>query len=153
MNYRFVIAVLTEYLRSLHFHHIAVEPYLNELLINLLVRNKQFYQLHQLLQYHVIGDFVHVACQLLAIESSYPPAYQLALDMFKRLKTNEEILEVLVTKKQVTVIDFIWNESKDNNRNTVSKEPQRSEVFSSKNIRCRFVCRRSVYFLYGLQIF
>jgi hypothetical protein len=110
MNFRFVIAVLTEYVRSLHYQHIAVEPFLNELLINLLVRNKQFYQLHQLLQYHVIGDFVHVACQLLAIEVAYPPAYQLALDMFKRLQTNDEILEVLVTKKQVNFIEISTND-------------------------------------------
>jgi len=43
-----------------------------------------------------------VACQLLSLESKYPPAYQLALDMLKRLHTNAEILEVLLTKKQVT---------------------------------------------------
>jgi len=30
----------------------------------------RYYQLHQLLQYHVIGDNVHVACQLLAMVSA-----------------------------------------------------------------------------------
>jgi hypothetical protein len=60
-----------------------------------------FYQLHQLLQYHVVSDSVPVACQLLSLENTYPPAYQLALDMFKRLHTHEQIVEVLLTKKQV----------------------------------------------------
>jgi hypothetical protein len=66
-----------------------------------LVRKKRFYQLHQLLQYHVVSDSVHVACQLLSLEGTYPPAYQLALDMLKRLQTHEQILEVLLTKHQV----------------------------------------------------
>ena len=106
LDYKFIIAVVTEYIRSLNFNHLPVEPYLNELLINFLVRNRRFYQLHQLLQYHVVNDSVHVACQLLALEGIYPPAYQLALDMFKRLHTNDEILEVLLTKKQVWKIRY-----------------------------------------------
>eukprot|EP01114_Cavostelium_apophysatum_P014998 TRINITY_DN4005_c0_g1_i1.p1 TRINITY_DN4005_c0_g1~~TRINITY_DN4005_c0_g1_i1.p1 ORF type:complete len:705 (-),score=193.70 TRINITY_DN4005_c0_g1_i1:47-2161(-) len=110
LDYKFIIAVVTEYIRSLNFNHIQVEPYLNELLINFLVRHKRFYQLHQLLQYHVVSDSVHVACQLLGIEATagYPPAYQLALDMFKRLHTNDQILEVLLTKKQpIAAIRFM----------------------------------------------
>jgi len=102
LDYKFMVAVLTEYIRSLNFNHIKVEPFLHELLINFLVRNNRFYQLHQLLQYHVVSDSVHVACQLLSLESTYPPAYQLALDMLKRLHTHEEILEVLLTKQHVT---------------------------------------------------
>jgi hypothetical protein len=96
-----MVAVLTEYIRSLNFNHIKVEPFLHEMLINFLVRNNRFYQLHQLLQYHVVSDSVHVACQLLSLENTYPPAYQLALDMLKRLHTHEEILEVLLTKQHV----------------------------------------------------
>lgn len=101
LDYKYMVAVLTEYIRSLNFVHIPVEPFLYELLINFLVRNRRFYQLHQLLQYHVVSDSVHVACQLLSLESTYPPAYQLALDMLKRLHTHDEILEVLLTKNQV----------------------------------------------------
>ncbi len=75
--------------------------------IDLLIRSGRFYQLHQFLQYHVIGDSVHVACQLLAVEKSYPPAYQLALDMLKRLSNphnnvKDQIVEVLLARKQVT---------------------------------------------------
>jgi len=102
LDYKFMVAVLTEYIRSLNFNHIKVEPFLHEMLINFLVRNNRFYQLHQLLQYHVVSDSVHVACQLLSLENTYAPAYQLALDMMKRLHTHEEILEVLLTKQQLT---------------------------------------------------
>lgn len=39
---------------------------------------------------------------MLSLESTYPPSYQLALDMLKRLNTaNEEIIEVLLSKRQL----------------------------------------------------
>lgn len=60
-----------------------------------MVRNKKWNQLHQFLQYHVVNDSTHVACQLLSLESVYPPVYQLALDMMKRLGAYEQIVEVL----------------------------------------------------------
>ena len=101
LDNKFIIAVLTEYIRSLNYYHIQVEPFIYELLINFLVRNNRFYQLHQLLQYHVVSDSVHVACQLLSLENTYPPSYQLALDMLKRLHTHDQIVEVLLTTKHV----------------------------------------------------
>ena len=70
-------------------------------MINLLVANERFYQLHQFLQYHVIRDSAHVACLLLSLESKYPPAFQLAIDMLKRLHTREQLIEVLLLKSQV----------------------------------------------------
>lgn len=102
IKYKFMVAVLVEYIRSLNQFEIEVEHYLYELIINLLVRNKCFYQLHQFLQYHVIGDSKPLACLMLSLENDYPPTYQLALDMLKRLNTaNEEIIEVLLSKQQL----------------------------------------------------
>lgn len=98
LDTKYVVGVITEYIRSLNFHHVAVTPFLYELLINFLVSNSRWYQLHQFLQYHVVSDSTHVACQLLSLESKYPPAYQLALDMMKRLSTHEQIVEVLISK-------------------------------------------------------
>jgi hypothetical protein len=95
---KYVVGIITEYIRSLNFHHIAVTPYLHELLINFLVSTSRWHHLYQLLQYHVVSDSTHVACQLLSLESKYPPAYQLALDMMKRLNTHEQIVEVLISK-------------------------------------------------------
>jgi len=100
-----LLAVLTEYLCSLNLYQIVVEDYLYKMLINLLIRHNRFYQLHQFIQYHVIDDSIHVACQLLSLEKVYPPSYQLALDMLKRLSlkskgVEDQIIEVLLTTNQ-----------------------------------------------------
>jgi hypothetical protein len=96
-----MVAVIGEYIRSLNFHRLKVNSFIYELMVDLLVHNNRFYQLHQLLQYHVISDSIHVACQLLSLGSSYPPATQLALDMFKRLHEPLQIVEVLLTQGMV----------------------------------------------------
>ena len=99
---KFIIAVLIEYIRSLSQLCIPVEFFLYEMLINILVRQKQFYQLHQFLQYHVVSDSKQLACLLLSLQNEYPPTHQLALDMLKRLGTaNDEIVEVLLSNQQV----------------------------------------------------
>ncbi|PIK38718.1 hypothetical protein BSL78_24451 [Apostichopus japonicus] len=100
--YKFIVAVLVEYIRSLNQYHIPVQHFLYELIINTLVHHNCFYQLHQFLQYHVLNDSKPIACLLLSLESCYPPAHQLALDMLKRVSTaNEEIVEVLLSKNQL----------------------------------------------------
>ncbi|XP_052778357.1 regulator of MON1-CCZ1 complex-like isoform X2 [Mya arenaria] len=100
--YKFKVAVLIEYIRSLSQREIPVQHYLYELIINILVHNNCFYQLHQFLQYHVLSDSKPLACLMLSLESDYPPAHQLALDMLTRLATaNEEIIEVLLSKNQL----------------------------------------------------
>ncbi|XP_071965710.1 regulator of MON1-CCZ1 complex-like [Antedon mediterranea] len=102
IKYKFVVAVLVEYMRSLNNLQIPVQHYLYELVINTLVQNNRFYQLHQFLQYHVLSDSKPIACLLLSLEAVYPPAYQLALDMLKRVTTaNEEIIEVLLSKNHL----------------------------------------------------
>lgn len=53
---RFVVAVVNEYIRSLVQHHIPVQHFVYEVLIETLVRLGQFYQLHQLFQYHAVAD-------------------------------------------------------------------------------------------------
>ena len=55
-NLKRIISFILEYIRSLEEEQIPVQHFLNELLINLLVQNGSWYQLHQLLQYHVIVD-------------------------------------------------------------------------------------------------
>ncbi|XP_068568876.1 regulator of MON1-CCZ1 complex [Cebidichthys violaceus] len=102
MSHKFIIAVLMEYIRSLNQFQITVQHYLYELVIKTLVQHSLFYMLHQFLQYHVLSDSKPLACLLLSLESTYPPAHQLSLDMLKRLSTaNDEIVEVLLSKQQV----------------------------------------------------
>ncbi|KAG9332148.1 hypothetical protein JZ751_015776 [Albula glossodonta] len=101
-SHKFIIAVLMEYIRSLNQYQITVQHYLYELVIKTLVHHNLFYMLHQFLQYHVLSDSKPLACLLLSLESTYPPAHQLSLDMLKRLSTaNDEIVEVLLSKQQV----------------------------------------------------
>ena len=102
MPYRFLVAAIVEYIRSLHKLQIAVEHFLFELLMNILIENKSFYQLHQFLQYHVITDSKPLACLLLSRELVYPPATQLAMDMFKRLSTaDSEIIDILLSRGEL----------------------------------------------------
>ncbi|XP_017756896.1 PREDICTED: uncharacterized protein C18orf8 isoform X2 [Eufriesea mexicana] len=96
---KMIVWVLLEYIRSLAEHDIPVQHYLHELIITTLVQRKAYYQLHQLLQYHVVADSKPLACLLLSLENLYPAAHQLALDMLKRLgNAHEEIIEVLLSK-------------------------------------------------------
>ncbi|KAK6491949.1 regulator of MON1-CCZ1 complex-like [Huso huso] len=102
VSHKFITAVLMEYIRSLNQFQITVQHYLYELVIKTLVHHNLFYMLHQFLQYHVLSDSKPLACLLLSLESTYPPAHQLSLDMLKRLSTaNDEIVEVLLSKHQV----------------------------------------------------
>eukprot|EP01103_Thecamoeba_quadrilineata_P016692 TRINITY_DN5647_c0_g1_i1.p1 TRINITY_DN5647_c0_g1~~TRINITY_DN5647_c0_g1_i1.p1 ORF type:complete len:674 (-),score=118.24 TRINITY_DN5647_c0_g1_i1:226-2247(-) len=101
VGYKYLAAVLMEYIRSLHSLQIPVSHYVNSVMIRHLVRYGRYYQLHQFLQYHVVNDSLPVACQLLSLETTYPPAYQLALDMLKRLSSPSQIVEVLLVRTQV----------------------------------------------------
>ncbi|EGD76571.1 hypothetical protein PTSG_07688 [Salpingoeca rosetta] len=102
MDNRTFVAVLLEYIRSLHEHDISVEHNVYDLLFAALVEDGRFYQLHQFLQYHVIDDDKYLACRLLSIKDQYQPALQLAMDMFKRLgDSQEEIFHVLLTQQQI----------------------------------------------------
>ena len=42
LDYKFVVAVITEYIRSLNYYHLVMEPFLYELLIHFLVRNNRY---------------------------------------------------------------------------------------------------------------
>lgn len=57
---RFIVFVLTEYVRSLTQYRIPVQHYIYELLIHAMVRQKAFYQLHQFLQNYVVNDSKHL---------------------------------------------------------------------------------------------
>lgn len=110
LDYKYMAGLLLEYIKSLLQTGVKVHHYIYEFLIDLLVKNNAFYQLHQFLQYHVVTDSLHVACQLISLEPYYKPAFQLALDMLKRLLVNDDILEVLLARKQVmAALRFVKN--------------------------------------------
>ncbi|XP_023338353.1 uncharacterized protein C18orf8 [Eurytemora carolleeae] len=97
-----VQGVLVEYLLVLSQFKFPARQFILEMFINLAVQTKQFYQMHQYIQYGVIGDSKHIACILLSLESVYPPARQIALDMMARLGNGvEELLEICLAEGKV----------------------------------------------------
>ena len=114
MPYHYLVAVTIEYIRSLHKFSIAVEHFLFELVMTVLIENKCFYQLHQFLQYHIISDSKPLALLLLSKELVYSPATQLAMDMFKRLGTaDSEIIDILISRGQIlSALRFVKSSGK-----------------------------------------
>ena len=106
MSIKRVIAIVIEYLRSLSERQIPAQHFLYEILINLLVRSGQWYQLHQLLQYHVIADTKPLACILLSLEGSYSHAFQLAMDMLSRYSNQN--LHILVLKRRAYIFVALY---------------------------------------------
>lgn len=129
------MAVFTEYIRALSYAKLQVDSALHTLLIDLLARNGRYYQLHQFLQYHVLPDSLPSACRLLALEKDYPAAYQLAIDMFKRLKEDEQIQEVLLSKEEVQSLSFHNCNCSDYTCTKIFASPQGINIFYPSFLR------------------
>ena len=85
----------------------VLQHYLYELIINILVRNNCFYQLHQFLQYHVLADSKPLACLMLSLEHVYPPAHQLALDMLKVSQLCQNVFKLAEVQATEVKLDHI----------------------------------------------
>ena len=99
----YLVAVLLEYIRSLHEHNIRVHHCFYTAVIAALTQcaPPRYYQLHQLLQYHVLDDSIYVAMQVLALKNQYPPAAQQGIDMLHRLGMHNDVVEVLLGERKV----------------------------------------------------
>jgi len=62
-----------------------------------------YFRLHQLLMFRAIDDRVSTALQLVSLESKYPPAFQMGLDMLSRLNAITDIVNVYIAKQQPLV--------------------------------------------------
>jgi hypothetical protein len=82
---RYLLAALTEYLHSRQQHALPLDERAGNLVLSMLEAQRSYYQLHQFVQYHLVPDSMDLAYRLLSLEPEYPPAAELALDMFKRL--------------------------------------------------------------------
>lgn len=96
-----MVTILLEYLKSLNNFHLPVNHAIYEFLINLLVSNGWVNQLQQMVHYQVIRDSVRIAALFLSLEGQYPGAYQLAVDMLKRLEAKPQVIEILLLKKDL----------------------------------------------------
>eukprot|EP00457_Paulinella_chromatophora_P001630 gb/GEZN01001632.1/.p1 GENE.gb/GEZN01001632.1/~~gb/GEZN01001632.1/.p1 ORF type:complete len:949 (-),score=203.22 gb/GEZN01001632.1/:66-2588(-) len=107
-----VLPVLTEYLRSLNRFRLPPEPSLQSLLVDLLLSQARFHEIHQHLQYHVLADSLPLAHRLLALDQVYPPALQLALDMFYRLQAFPTLLRTFLSQhKPVAGLKLVSHKS------------------------------------------
>ncbi|XP_047738046.1 regulator of MON1-CCZ1 complex isoform X3 [Hyalella azteca] len=99
----YLVSVTLDYVRSLSAAGLPVPDFLHQLIVNALLNTGNFFQLHQLLQFHIVPDTKPLACVLLSRGGVYPACVQLSLDMLCRLRTaHEEIIEVLLANKLVT---------------------------------------------------
>lgn len=111
----YLFSVLVEHMRSKE----VVDDSLRDLMVSNLIDRDKFYQLHQFLQYHILGDSKHLASQLLALAPKYRPAQQLALDMLYRVGcAQEEAIEALLAKgKVISALKVVQSQG---NQDTVS---------------------------------
>eukprot|EP00469_Lotharella_globosa_P006950 CAMPEP_0167779988 /NCGR_PEP_ID=MMETSP0111_2-20121227/5107_1 /TAXON_ID=91324 /ORGANISM="Lotharella globosa, Strain CCCM811" /LENGTH=700 /DNA_ID=CAMNT_0007670449 /DNA_START=15 /DNA_END=2117 /DNA_ORIENTATION=- len=96
-----VLPYVIEYARGASRHFLKVTPELNQLMIDLLLQDNRFVELHQYLQYHVLQDSKEFALELISLQKRYEPAYQLGLDMLYRLSAFTEMMKVLLEHDQV----------------------------------------------------
>ncbi|KAK4475973.1 hypothetical protein MN116_001210, partial [Schistosoma mekongi] len=94
-------SILIEYIRIYLEHDICVDHCFYEMLVNLVARIGNYTQLSFYIQSRLLADSKPIALQLLSLESEYPPAGQLAIDMLKRLNTcDSELFDALLIKKR-----------------------------------------------------
>ncbi|KAL1449957.1 hypothetical protein WDU94_002424 [Cyamophila willieti] len=118
-----LVCLLMEYVKSLLDHNISeIEYFIYELLIKTLIFQKQYYQLHQILQYYIVHDSKQIACLLLPLEKLYPPAYQLALDMLNRLRASDEINHILLYKPNNVITTLRTNTKSDSAVRSLSRK-------------------------------
>ncbi|OQR68066.1 hypothetical protein BIW11_02080 [Tropilaelaps mercedesae] len=115
LDQTYMFSVLVEHMRTKE----VIGDSLRDIMVSNLIKRNKFYQLHQFLQYHILGDSKPLANQLLALASEYPPAQQLALDMLYRVGcSQEETIEALLTKgKVISALKVVQSQG---NQDTVS---------------------------------
>eukprot|EP01028_Stygiella_incarcerata_P000861 TRINITY_DN1135_c0_g1_i5.p1 TRINITY_DN1135_c0_g1~~TRINITY_DN1135_c0_g1_i5.p1 ORF type:complete len:732 (-),score=159.67 TRINITY_DN1135_c0_g1_i5:1868-3988(-) len=107
LDFKYFLAVVTEYVGSLHRYRLHVQHYLHQFMTDLIIKNGGYFLLHQYLQYHVIGDSTPTAMQLISLSGEYPPTFQLALDMLQRLKEHSLVIDILLERQRVSdVINY-----------------------------------------------
>eukprot|EP00466_Bigelowiella_natans_P017136 jgi/Bigna1/91710/estExt_fgenesh1_pg.C_1140030 len=96
-----IVPYVLEYVRNVTKNFLKLSERMNMFLVELLLKDKRYFELHQFLQYHILLDSKVFAQKLLELQEEYQPAYQLSLDMWYRLGAFPEMMRVLVSKRQV----------------------------------------------------
>ncbi|VDN12383.1 unnamed protein product [Dibothriocephalus latus] len=80
---RLLSQLILDYMRVLKENSLPVDTMLDELLVSSIVKAGDFCRLVHCVQSHTLTNSTHIVFQLLALESTFPPAGQLALDMLQ----------------------------------------------------------------------
>uniref|UniRef100_A0A7S0CXT4 Mic1 domain-containing protein n=1 Tax=Amorphochlora amoebiformis TaxID=1561963 RepID=A0A7S0CXT4_9EUKA len=121
---------MIECIRSAIRQSLRITPKFNMMLVDFLIMDKRFFELHQFLQYHVLQDSTELASILISLEKSYEPAFQLGLDMLYRLTEFTVMMRVLLSKGQVLA--------------ALQLVPHTSAVFREKGLKPRDFLKKAV---------
>eukprot|EP00347_Sterkiella_histriomuscorum_P024036 403332528 len=110
IKHKYVLSVILEFLRSLLENQIPQQSTQQNLLMKYILETKDFSTLQNLMQYRVLNENPELARQLIILGSNeskvsgkcyFEPAYQIGLDMLKKLKLFDEIVIALLNEKQI----------------------------------------------------
>ncbi|EGT44148.1 hypothetical protein CAEBREN_24099 [Caenorhabditis brenneri] len=97
----YVANVMLQYLRSLFDAEITPEAYLIEMVVETLAEAGEMSKLQQIVTYRVINDSKPLAFLLLSYEARCATLFQSGVDILARNKASDEIVEVMLEKKQI----------------------------------------------------
>ncbi len=102
INHEYILKLLIEFVNSLVFHGVPVEPSFRTILISLLRKINNFSLISIFLQYHSLPDSVELAKFLIEECSMYDlNAFQMGLDILIRMKKYEEVFMALINKNML----------------------------------------------------
>lgn len=91
----YIVKVIMLYITSLAKYNIAAQHDISKILIDVLVRCRQFDTLQTLIKYSLINESKVLACFLLSLSHEHPSVTQMALDMLHKLKAETVCLLIL----------------------------------------------------------
>lgn len=97
----YVANIMLQYLRSLFDAEITPEAYLIEMVVETLAEAGEMSKLQQIVTYRVINDSKPLAFLLLSYEARCSTLFQSGVDILARNKASDEIVEVMLEKKQI----------------------------------------------------
>ncbi|PIC24812.1 hypothetical protein B9Z55_017988 [Caenorhabditis nigoni] len=97
----YVANIMLQYLRSLFDASLSPEAYLIEMVVETLAEAGEMSKLQQIVTYRVINDSKPLAFLLLSYEARCSTLFQSGVDILARNKASDEIVEVMLEKKQI----------------------------------------------------
>ncbi|KAJ3270803.1 hypothetical protein HDV01_007425 [Terramyces sp. JEL0728] len=106
----YMTSCILEFIESQTGHKQQVKPFIYELLNHLMVKEKYFVQLHQLVRNEIIPDSIQLGKTLLehgGDDRIQRENIQVGIDMLKRLECHAELLEAIIYAQQTQTLKFL----------------------------------------------